>query len=440
MVSLIVTKNDLLSPWVISCCMFILSAIFVIPNIASWQVNLSPTTIVVISLGLFSFGFGEMSVRILYRKQLLYNKLYSQYIKQENKFRDPINVHTSILLTSIIFMSLVTFFYYKQVLGLAYSVGYSPSSNLPMLRFARIATTTNLVDSNLTNKFLGQCVIISFSYSYLMIYILSYNIIFCKFNKKYILYIIPILIYIIQVILTGGRTQFIYLVSSFFLISIILYQIKTGWKNNVNYKYIRLGFFTFVIMLIIFYFLGSYTGKTAKLNLFETISIYTGSSIVAFDKFLQSKPVGTSALFGENTLFGIYEILHRFDRDFPNLIKQAEFIGFGEYQTNIYTSYMRYIKDFSILGFVLIEIFLGSLYSLMYLKLKIRNRPSVRIIVYAIIFQTILECSIEERFFMNVISIGYLFRISYLVILYIWLVKPQYKYKEAQQVKDYNLS
>lgn len=419
-----------MSPWVISCCMFILSCLFIVPNVGNWNVDLSFKTVITICLGLLSFGFGEITVRRLYKTKLAYHDYKISRKSNEKIPAIPINIHNAILILSIIFMSIVTYFYYKQVLNIAYAAGYSPSSSLPMLRFARIATTS--LDEFATNKILGQFVIISYSYTYLMLFVLLYNLIYTKFQKKYLLYIIPIIIYLIQIILTGGRTQFIYLVSSAFLISVILYRFKNGEKNDKNIKYIKIGLLTFVLMLLVFYLLGSYTGKTAKLNLFDTLSIYTGSSVVALDHFLKN-PGNSSDFFGGSTLFGFYDILRIFDSDIPKLLKQAEFVGLGNYETNVYTSYMRYIKDFSFLGFVIIEIFLGLFYSALYLNLKIANKPSVNLIIYVIIFQAIIECSIEERFFMNVLSLGYFIRIFYLILLYIWLVKPKLQNNNIHQ-------
>ncbi len=421
-ISFIVTGQDLLSPWVISCLMFILSALFIVPNINAWNVEIGIFTIITIGVGLSSFGFGEMIVR-----KLSYKKIQTSKIKPAKK--EQLNIHYSVLIFFIIFMLIVTYFYYKQVLQLAYAAGYSPSSDLPMLRFARIATTSNIMDTVETNKLLGQCVILSYSYAYLMVYILVHNTIFGKFRKSYILYILPIMIFLVQVILTGGRTQFIYLVGSFLLTFFIIYQIKIGWKYTQNLKYVKNAMIVFISMLLIFYLLGTFTGKTSKLNLVETMSIYTGSSIVAFDNFLDTYMSGTSnvlsssKLFGENTLYGIYGILRMLGFDVPNLVNQADFISLGAYETNIYTSYMRYIKDFSYLGFILIEMFLGILYSFMYQKIKIINRSSIFIVIYAIMFQVIIEISIEERFFMNVLSIGYILRVGYLLLLYFLLVK-----------------
>ncbi|WP_442636920.1 O-antigen polymerase [Rossellomorea marisflavi] len=423
-ISFTVTGQDLLSPWVISCLMFILSALFIVPNIESWNVNLRFFTIITILVGLCSFGFGEMIVR-----KLTYQKAQAQAINQKTTSKEQIHIHYSILLFFIIFMAIVTYFYYNQVLHLAYAAGYTPSSELPMLRFARIATTSNIMDTVRTNKLLGQCVILSYSYAYLMVYILVHNLIFGKFKKYYILYILPIMIFLVQVILTGGRTQFIYLVGSCLLTFFIMYQIKIGWKFTQNIRYVKNAIVVFIVMLLVFYVLGTFTGKTSKLNLIETMSIYTGSSIVAFDIFLHSNmnsPTNimySAKLFGSNTLFGIYDVLRIIGFRVPNLVNQAEFVSLGAYETNIYTSYMRYIKDFSYLGFILIEIFLGFLFSFMYQKIKIVNRSSILIVIYSIMFQVIIETSIEERFFMNVLSLGYVSRVGYLILLYLLLVK-----------------
>lgn len=438
--SYIVTKRDILSPWFISCLMFLISSIVVIPNINNWNVDLSSKTVFIIFIGLLSFGIGEFYVRCLKNKGLIVTKIDKIHINKNNnssidRINIPIEINKIVIIMSIIIMIIVTFLYYKQVLNIAYAAGFSDSSELPMLRFARIATINPDIMQNIkTNKLVGQCVIISYSYAYLMLYITIYNIVFFKFKREYILYIIPILIYFIQIILTGGRTQFIYLIGSSVLMCIIFYKIKQGWNSKINKKYYKNIALAFIFMLVIFYILGSFTGKTEKLNFIETISVYMGSSIVAFDEFIKGYINGTSEFFGINTLLGIYDIFDKLGFKIPSLVKQAEFISIGDYETNIYTSYMRYIKDFSYIGFVFIQMMLGVIFSYIYMIIKTLKKPNIIIVVYAILFQVILECSIEERFFMNILSIGYITRIAYLVILSIILIKynTHYKMKERE--------
>lgn len=420
MIANILTRFDLLSPWVLSCLMFILSTLFVIPNIKNWNVNIGYQTIVAITVGLFSFGFGEMLTR------LTKDRVTSNYLRKKNEdFNSyyPIMINNKILILFIPILVVVTYFYYQQVLDLAFAAGYSSGSSLPMLRFARVATISEIGSSVETNKLVGQLVILTYAYSHIMIYILLHNIILCNYKKNFVLYFLPILIYFIQVVLTGGRTGFLYLVSSSLMTGLIFYQIKTNWKPINNRKYVRLGVIILSVTVTVFFLLGNLTGKTSIFNFFETLSIYFGSSIVAFDDFLNSGMVNYSGIFGGNTLFGIYDFLRRLGFDIEHLNKAAEFTSIGNYNTNIYTSYMRYIKDFTYFGLIVIEIFLGAFFSSLYFKIKKKNKPSIFILFYAILFQVILETSIEERFFMNIISVGYAIRFIYIILLYYLLVR-----------------
>jgi len=416
-IAFVLTEFDLLSPWVLLSLMFILSIVFIIPNIWNWEIDLSIYTILTITLGFFSFGFGEMNIRLI-------SKQNSYDIKKNKNTKKwcPIIINKKILIFSIIIMTIVTYYYYQQVLRFAYAAGYDKGTAFSFIRFARIATISEIKNTVSTNKLLGQFVILSYSYSHLILYVLLYNIILCNFKKNIILHIFPIVIYLVQVILSGGRTGFLYIVSSSLIIGMILHQIKFNWKKNIYYKYLILGFFIFPATLGVFFLLGSLTGKTSIFNFYETLSVYIGSSIVALDNFLESGIRNNSKIFGGNTLFGIYDFLRRLGFDIPYLNKAAEFTKVGNFKTNIYTSYMRYIKDFTFFGLIIIEFFLGSLFSLIYLIIK-RNGPSILILIYSIAFQVILEKPIEERFFMNLISVGYIIRFFYIIVLYHLLVR-----------------
>jgi oligosaccharide repeat unit polymerase len=404
--------------------MFILSVIFVIPNIGNWNVDISFNTIATITLGLFSFGAGEMIIRLLKTK---YSNIRAT--KQiSNKIFTPILINKYLLILSLPILVIVTYFYYQQVLEFAYAAGYSSGSSLPMLRFARIATISEIGSTVDTNKVIGQFVILTYAYSHVLLYVLLHNLILCNYKRGWFLYLFPIVIYFIQVVLTGGRTGFLYLISTSLMIGMIFYQIKTNWKSTNSKKYVRIGVIVLSVTVVVFFFLGNLTGKTSIFNFFETLSIYFGSSIVALDGFLESGFVENGSIFGGNTLFGIYDILRRLGFDIEPLNKAAEFTTIGSYRTNIYTSYMRYIKDFSHLGLILVQFFLGILFSSYYLRIKRENSPSLRILLYAILFQVILETAIEERFFMNILSIGYIIRFAYIFVLYSLLVKKR-RYK-----------
>lgn len=437
MISNFLTRFDLLSPLVLSCIMFILSTVFIIPNIRNWNVDLGLCTIITITIGIFSFGFGEILIRLIKRNR----RYLAKGTKMVQTVYEPILINKKILIIFIPLLGIVTYYYYQQVLNIADSVGYSTGSSLHMLKFARIATISETGITISTNKLLGQFVILTYAYAHIMLYVLLHNIILCNYKKNILLHILPIIIYFIQIVLTGGRTGFLYLVSSSLIIGIIFYQMRTGWSTINNRRYVKIAVITLLITVIIFFSLGHLTGKTSIFNFIETLSIYFGSSIIALDNFLKSRITNSNNLFGGNTLFGIYDVLRRIGFDIDVLNKAAEFTYIGNYNTNIYTSYMRYIKDFTHFGLILIEFFLGALFSSIYLKIKNEDKPSLLILLYAIIFQVILETAIEERFFMNILSIGYILRFMYISVLYYILINRPKRVKgtSSEEILNENL-
>ncbi|UYT84618.1 O-antigen polymerase [Priestia megaterium] len=416
--------------------MFFISTCFAAINFNQWDINLHALTILVILLGLFAFGVGEITTRRMFGK---YNKNKSASAKTKISLLQPsmpIEFKKSFLVFLNIFMLFITYMYYRQVLKIAQSVGYTAGSDIPMLKFFRAATLSQNNMDFQGSFIVTQGVILSYGFTYIILYVLIFNILFFGFKKSYVYYFTPIILFLVQAVLTGGRTQFLYLIAASFIISSILFNIKHGWNKRKNAVLIKKFLIIASLVLIAFYCLGTLTGKTETFSFYDTISIYVGSSIVAFDIFLNKGIAsGTGLLFGQNTLFGIYDILERFGLGNYHMIKEAAFVNIGPYETNIYTSYMRYILDFSIFGLLMMQFFIGSLFSFIYMVIKTKNKMGFLVIMYAIIFQVIIESPIEERLFMNIFSIGYIIRLTLIYLIFFIMVKKKNNLSIMSRVK-----
>lgn len=180
-----------------------------------------------------------------------------------------------------------------------------------------------------------------------------------------------------------------------------------------------------MIVPVLFYLLGNFTGKSDKYSFFETVSIYLGSSLVGLDYFINNMTsfYNDHRAIGGNTFIGIYELLNKLNITNFDLKKEAPFFNFFNYESNIYTSYMRLILDFSYIGFYSFQFFFGLLISYFYLKISTFRYFGVTLIIYSLLIQVVFEIAIEERFFMNFISLGYFLRIVFLIIIFKLLIK-----------------
>ena len=61
-IAFICSKGDILSPWVITCGVFIFSTLVATFNIEEWGFALSPITLIVVIGCLLAFGAGELTV------------------------------------------------------------------------------------------------------------------------------------------------------------------------------------------------------------------------------------------------------------------------------------------------------------------------------------------------------------------------------------------
>lgn len=410
---------DFMSPWFMACIMFLISSVFLFINGDNWGYDISPLTIIVIISGLIVFGFAEVLMRKLFSK----NKNKSDYSVSGERFL-RIQISTKLVLIISAFMSCVTFFYYKQVLNMAIVAGYSSTNSLPMLRYARIATLSNSNIEIDTNPLIGLGIIISYAIAHVFIYAFLYNRMLSEFKKRDLFYLLPISMYIIQIILSAGRTQFLYLALSIFVIYFI-FQKERYYKIDKKRKSKTKLYFFILIVPVLFYLLGNFTGKSDKYSFFETVSIYLGSSLVGLDYFINNMTsfYNDHRAIGGNTFIGIYELLNKLNITNFDLKKEAPFFNFFNYESNIYTSYMRLILDFSYIGFYSFQFFFGLLISYFYLKISTFRYFGVTLIIYSLLIQVVFEIAIEERFFMNFISLGYFLRIVFLIIIFKLLIK-----------------
>jgi oligosaccharide repeat unit polymerase len=391
----------------------------IIINQSFWNEKVSFLAILFISLGLFSFVIGEIISIFIFRRKSK-NKFYNQ-MKDFNKIRIP--MYTIIFLTIIGIFIEIYYFKYIYKLALAGGYGINGRSILFNARAAMLDTSINIAPSWIL-KF-GRSALEGFSL--ICIYIFIYNKVFANTKKIEWRYLLPNILYIIQMILSTGRTELIYFIMYILILLFIIWKIRYNWSKKIDFRIIKYALIGIIIFLISFRLLGYLTGKSQYLNLWNNFSIYLGSPIIAFSKYLNKNI--TNTIFGEETLSNFYRIMNHFGFDFKIIAVPLEPVIWDNVKTNIYTSLRRYIQDYTILGMILIQFILGLLYGSWFNWIKRKNLIGFPLILFSKLFYPVLESVIEERFFNLVLTPGSVYDVIMLYIMYKVLI---HKYNQSE--------
>lgn len=406
--SYMLTNKDVISPWFISCGMYIASLLVVIINENNWGLDITGDTFITIFVALFSLGMGDLFARSLYGKIKKNNINQSKEIF--NTALKPIIISKKYLIVMISIMLVTLVIQFKELYRLSIMAG-NTEGYAKMFEYGR-KMLSQYGNSTLLSLALATCS----SISNFIAFIIIYNKINLKKQRVGILYIIILAIYIMQLILTTGRQNFIQFATA--IIAMIFILIQRKYKNkDINKKLITIGISTIVLFLIVFFALGNLTNKSF-LGFNRTISLYLGGSIIGLDQYLNSPKIQPT-YFGENTLFGIYAALKMIKINVPSLYAPLEMIFIGHDGVNIYTPLRRYIQDFSYIGMIFIMFYIGFIYTSVLIYIRNKKYVGSLIVIFAMFFYVITEIAIEERFFMMVVSFHGLYK-SLIVVLLFW--------------------
>lgn len=406
-ISFFLFKKNVLNPSVILCSVFLVSLFFSILNVKKWGIVFHLNTVLIILSTIIVFIFGNSIVYLLVKKKkITISKVPIRIKKISNKTIFFINISCLFLL----------YLYFQEIYKLSL-LGGNPGGYDFMLSYARNA----VLNSFKIKSTIGYCTFYVKAVSYICFFNFSYIIIFDKFKIKYLFLLLPIIIYCGFIVLSTGRTDFIYLLIYMLNVFFILYQQKYNFSFKTNKKIAFYGVVSLIIFFIVFSLTGLLRGKIQFKNIFEVLSLYTGSSLQAFNIYLESPEI-LNKYFGENTLFLVYNILRKLGYKIPYLYAPYEFIYFGGIKTNIYSAMRRYFEDFGIEGLVLIVFLLGIFYGIFFYYASYKRNNFFILILYASFCYPIFEFPIEERFFMFLFPQGFINNTIVLGVIYYFLI------------------
>lgn len=408
-ISYFLSGKDIISPWFVSNSVYLISSTVVMLNYTNWHIDISQKTVFIIIIASISLGTGEMIIRFLFNSRKKDNNI----VKSEIIFK-KIHLSNLFLFLSITYMLAIFIWTFIEVYRLSILGGNNEGMTM-MLKYARSQTSEYGF-----NTFLSIGLAFSNSIAYFYIFYIIYNKIFYKENRLSKFIYLPVIFFCLQMILTTGRQIFIQILTMTLITFFILYKKKNGW-NSKNTKLLLYSLVSILFFMFAFFVLGFLTDKSF-LGFSRTLSLYIGGSIVGLDVFLKMNTIYPSDWIGSNTLFGLYASLNQIGLDFPKLRAPLENFYIGYDSVNVYTPLRRYIQDFSVLGMIFIQFFIGMLYTVFLMIIKNTSRVTSLIIIFAMFYYPISEGAIEERLFMLVLSLNGLVKALGVVILYYFIV------------------
>ncbi|WP_195540292.1 O-antigen polymerase [Eubacterium maltosivorans] len=419
---LVVNNGDFLDPLCLSCEVFTFSTFIALLNQKTWQLEFfSAKTYFTIILALVFFGIGEIIIKIFFSKKLFVAHKEKRIMLLS---QTPINLSKKLTLGISLMMLVGALQILKKTYEISLQVG-NTDGVMGMLASARVAYIY-------TDLSLGtDLAIFSFlinAMGYIFTFILVYNTVHFGKRSFSIITVFPIVVFFFTAALGTGRTVFIrYIVVIITMSVLFVYQKKNIQKTSVPYlcKLIILVFLALIIFFTFFQILGIFTGKTGNLTAWDTFSIYTGSSISAFNNFITNyRPV--SHFWGNESFYGIYGILNKFSSYFPNESIHLDFVYFTSiYKTNVYTSLRSYIYDFGFIGMCVIQLLIGMAFSFCYMQIRKKRNNFLSILIYGYFNYGLVMQGIEDTLFRSFMSITQIFELFFIIIIYIFLIKPK---------------
>lgn len=408
-------RRDVISPTFLLVLGYVITAVGAIYNQERWRSEIELIVLLVVFIGIVSFALSELFVSKIKKKKNLFkgNTLAYQLSSintMDSKFK--------CVVLSII-CAILTYFIYKEVVRIAY-VDFKEWGNLLYNFKSNLANNSMNSIARYGFRFTKA---VAFVYSFIFMNIITeQKRITLKIILRNIIYIIPIVIYSIQSILTGGRIGILMLLIGIFFFYSILKFYKTGyrWKPNIK-NLVKILFFG-VVVCILFFEVQELIGRQQKsIGVLDYIMTYVGGSFDLFSQYVRN-PMGKQDEI--MTFTGIIDSLQRYF----GLLKNVVICTSSEFRTsntgvligNTYSAFRNYYNDGGILGTIVFSSLLSIIFTSMYHSIIRIKRLSYKKIVLICFYATILYSLLFHFFtdyFFSTISVGMVIDILFIIMV-----------------------
>lgn len=392
---------------------YFLSSFFYLINYEKWGVDISLNTIYIIVLSILIFLIIEVFTMNIIGHKSLKSKWDLKYIR--------VSADKNIIVFLINIVSIVSLGYFiSSVTGISI---FNISDMLS--RYKEMVLEDGLDFNFIVNIFVKT----TYAFSYIYLYIFINNIVKEKSIKREIKNMLPIFAGIILTLLLSNRLTLIsYLI--FFLVALSL--IKNRYYGN-QYKPKIKNYLTMLLAIIvffyIFYLLTDFIGRDNSFAFVDYISIYAGSSIPNLDSYFGSANTSITYIYPfQEILPGLINSLSNLGLLSERVTKTLEFRIIGNNLiSNVYTGLRRMYSSGGILGIIIFQSVFSLIISTFYYKIKKNSYNhywfGLMLIIFCKVIFTVPLQAIEDQFFINVISIGYILETLILIVSYFFITR-----------------
>lgn len=429
-ISLNYTKGDLFFPATIVYLVFAFSLSFVIIEMSRWDGNLSDKAFEVLLIGLTAYMLGSLfSTKILSKIRV---KKRIRILKSETTTSSEEAIpHILTLITTIVvlFDAIVLVKYYLDVRQSASSVG-SFTDLGSMIGLYRNAGVSGELEVGIS-RFSAYGYMAMTALAYLYEYILIVSAVQKRLSiKQFLINIVPIVLFGVCSILTGGRNPLIQLLVAALMMYYLLMKKFRGYSRKFNRRYTVKLIAIIVITLFVFSNMRSMVGRTNTLGTFDYLAMYIGAPLKLFDLFIQNPPAKVHEFLGQETFVNLWKwigsITH--NSSMSGLIMNKEFRSFNGLQLgNVYTAFREYYYDFGVIGVIVLPFIHSAFFTTFYQKLNQnkmywkRNAFDLSVIIYSYLSVALVYYSIDDRLFQKFLSRGTFIEIMLVIILAVLL-------------------
>ena len=408
--------RGIMSPRIIFCISFFMSALFCVILQDDYQINLHIETYFFILFAMVSFIVGTMFIKpfgriknkkIIYKEFFITSKIIYPYI------------------VLALFSLVTTYQMYSEVIHLV--LGGSSISFIDSINNVR-GFTLNMMsqtDERVLPVWLRLLNNFNVSISYVCFYGFLYNHIFYHFKKYDLLYLFPMITAVLYYSFIGSRT----FVFSYIYFGVAIYFYLKVCKENyyVANKILCRKMITIIFVSLIFVYALGTIRSTEDFSILSGIFTHKGGPLAALDYYIMGA-VDLDKFPGwpsSNTLVGIYDTLEMLGAHVPHIYAPAEPIWFPNgVMTNVYTGFMRYHLDFGYIGMMLILIGQGMLFEYGHQYIITNRNVGFAMILYAMFYKAIFVLSAEDNVLMG-FSGQTIFNITSVYILWRIIMRPR---------------
>lgn len=269
-----------------------------------------------------------------------------------------------------------------------------------------------------------QMLNVSFAIGLVCLYIFINNAII-KGIKGNIRFFIPVLLYALGSLMTGGRFNVLIITAAGITMFAILYRRKN--RKGFSLKIYLVIICLIALVLVGFYAIRELIGRTTtasqEASFVDYICTYVGGSLPLFDMYLQN-PVAQSDIFGKETFTAINNTLIEWGLiDGSPYVSHLEFrIWNGFNLGNVYTGFRRNIQDFGMAGMIILQMLMSLIMSILYNRCK--STKSIFItIIYSWFAYTIWMHCVNDTFYGGLFTLGAVIKFVFVYIAYILIIK-----------------